>query len=68
MAKKDRKPKPRLSAGEWSAYGVRCADGSPYPGITGDVTPRCRRHNDGAASRYAPAGVDGGAEANPGGS
>src|SRR5438045_2232424 len=34
MPRKDRKSKARLSGDEWFVYMVRCADGSPYTGIT----------------------------------
>jgi putative endonuclease len=40
------------SAGGWFVYILRCADGTFYTGITRDVGRRCRRHNEGTASRY----------------
>jgi len=39
-------------AGGWFVYILRCADGTFYTGITTDVGRRCRRHNEGTASRY----------------
>jgi len=36
----------------WFVYLLRCADCSPYTGITNDVPRRFKQHNAGTASRY----------------
>lgn len=36
----------------WSAYIVRCADGTLYTGISNDVARRVDLHNQGRGARY----------------
>ena len=39
----------------WQVYILRCADQSPYTGVTKDLQARLSAHNLGKASRYTRA-------------
>lgn len=39
-------------AQEWTAYIVRCADGSYYTGVTNELTQRIATHNAGKGAKY----------------
>ena len=40
------------SAGTWTVYIVRCANGALYTGITNDLKGRIKAHNQGKGAKY----------------
>ena len=43
------------ATGEWFVYLLRCADGSLYCGMTGDLDARIAAHNAGRGGRFTRA-------------